>query len=182
RPYIIRYDINRFNRSNRTMNRLKYFSHRLLQACVTLAFLCTSSAAEAQIPANTSKSLVNRNLWTAKELMQPAELASILKSTKSKKPVILNIGVVENISGAKKLGAAEENDNLQKLNKTLKGLPKNSLVIIYCGCCPFDKCPNIRPAFKMMKEMGFLNGKLLNLPVNLKQDWINKGYPMAFNN
>ena len=161
------------------MNRLKNLSHRLFQASVVLAFLCTSLVAEAQIPGNSSKSLVNRNLWTAKELIQPAELASILKSSKSKKPVILNIGVVENIAGAKKLGAAEKKDNLQKLNKTLKSLPKNSLVVIYCGCCPFDKCPNIRPAFKMMKEMGFSNGKLLNLPVNLKQDWINKGYPMA---
>lgn len=161
------------------MNRLKYFSHRILQACVALAILCTSLVAEAQIAGNTSKSLVNRNLWTAKELIQPAELASIIKSSNSKKPVILNIGVVENIAGANNLGAVEKKDNLQKLNKTLKTLPKNTLVVIYCGCCPFDKCPNIRPAFKMMKEMGFANGKLLNLPVNLKQDWINKGYPMA---
>jgi hypothetical protein len=49
---------------------------------------------------------------------------------------------------------------------------------VYCGCCPFEKCPNIRPAFNLMKAMGFSNGKLLNLPTNLKQNWIAKGYPV----
>jgi hypothetical protein len=29
-----------------------------------------------------------------------------------------------------------------------------------------------------MKAMGFSNGKLLNLPTNLKQNWIAKGYPV----
>lgn len=157
--------------------RIKIFT-RLFQVCAILTILCVSFAAEAQIPGNASKSLVNPNLWKDKDLIQPAELAAILKS-KSKKPVILNIGVVDDIEGAKNIGAAEKKDNLEKLQKTLMSLPKNSHVVIYCGCCPFEKCPNIRPAFKMMKEMGFSNGKLLNLSVNLKQDWINKGYPMA---
>jgi hypothetical protein len=118
-------------------------------------------------------------LWRAKDLLQPADLASTLRNKKSKRPVILNIGVVENIYGAKNIGAASKKENLEKLKGSLKNLPKNTMVVIYCGCCPFDKCPNIRPAFSMMKNLGFSNGKLLNLPVNLKQDWISKGYPMS---
>jgi hypothetical protein len=27
--------------------------------------------------------------------------------------------------------------------------------------------------------MGFTNGKLLNLPTNMKQNWIDRGYPIA---
>jgi thiosulfate/3-mercaptopyruvate sulfurtransferase len=51
-------------------------------------------------------------------------------------------------------------------------------VIIYCGCCPFRRCPNIRPAFELLKKMKFTNLKLLNLPTGLNEDWIHKGYPL----
>lgn len=127
---------------------------------------------------NISKSLDKQNLWTDKDLIQPAELASILADKKSKKPVILNIGVVEDIAGSKNIGAASKAENLNTLKENLKNLSKKSSLVIYCGCCPFDKCPNIRPAFNLMKSMGFVNGRLLNIPVNLKQNWINKGYPL----
>jgi hypothetical protein len=51
-------------------------------------------------------------------------------------------------------------------------------VVIYCGCCPFAKCPNVRPAFSTLLGMGFKNPRLLNLSHNLKADWIDKGYPL----
>jgi hypothetical protein len=63
------------------------------------------------------------------------------------------------------------------LKKTLSTLPKNKEVVIYCGCCPFDKCPNVRPAITALKEMKFTNYYLLNLPQNIRADWISKGYP-----
>ena len=119
--------------------------------------------------------------WTAKELMDPAVLASRLKSNKGGPIYIFNIGVVENIQGAKNVGAASDAEGLKKLKQSLSSIPKDKEVIIYCGCCPFDKCPNIRPAFNLMKSMGFKNGKLLNLPVNLQQNWKSRGYPMAKN-
>jgi hypothetical protein len=55
--------------------------------------------------------------------------------------------------------------------------PKDADVVIYCGCCPFRDCPNIRPAFRVLQEMKFTRAKLLNIPTTLKADWINKGYP-----
>ena len=154
-------------------------SHRIVLLLSFLIVFGSFLNATAQISQNTSKSLDKQNLWRAKDLLQPADLASTLRNKKSKQPVILNIGVVENIEGAKNIGAASKKENLEKLKGSLKNLPKNTMVVIYCGCCPFDKCPNIRPAFSMMKNLGFSNGKLLNLPVNLKQDWISKGYPMS---
>lgn len=134
--------------------------------------------ANAQVSPNTSKSLGMPNLWKTKDLLQPADLALTLRNKKSKQPAIFNIGVVEDIQGAKNVGAASKKENLDKLKNSLQSLPRTTMVVIYCGCCPFDKCPNIRPAFSLMKKMGFSNGKLLNLPANLKQDWISKGYPM----
>jgi hypothetical protein len=60
----------------------------------------------------------------------------------------------------------------------LSTLPKDANIVIYCGCCPFVKCPNIRPAFTLLNKMGFKKHKLLNLSHNVKTDWIDKGYPV----
>lgn len=120
-----------------------------------------------------------KNTWTKNELIEPAALAAIIKNPKAAKPLIFNIGVVDDITGAKNMGAASEKENLARFKKTLTKLPKNTPIVVYCGCCPFDRCPNIRPAFQALKEGGFSKGKLLNLPTNLKTDWISKGYPLA---
>lgn len=116
--------------------------------------------------------------WTEKQLMQPAELANILNNSASKKPIIYSIGPAGLIKNAIDIGDAHEAENLEKLKAKVSKLPPNADIVIYCGCCPFDKCPNIRPAFKLLNEMKFTNHKLLNLPQNLKVDWIDQGYPM----
>lgn len=116
--------------------------------------------------------------WTKAQLMEPAALAALINNPKSVKPVIFNIGVVDNIKGARNVGAASEALTLNKFKKALAALPKSTAVVVYCGCCPFDPCPNIRPAFRTLQAAGFKNGRLLNLPTNLKTDWINKGYPI----
>lgn len=41
-----------------------------------------------------------------------------------------------------------------------------------------DRCPNMRPAFRMLKEMGFAKVRALNLPTNFHTDWSAKGYPV----
>ena len=133
----------------------------------------------AQTTFNPNQSLDKRNTWTEKDLMEPSALAAIISNPKAKQAQIFNIGVVEDIKGAKKMGGASVKANLEKFKNALSSLPKNTLVVVYCGCCPFEKCPNIRPAFNLMKSMGFTNGKLLNLPTNLKQNWIDKGFPLA---
>ncbi|WP_199233806.1 rhodanese-like domain-containing protein [Pedobacter sp. HMWF019] len=91
---------------------------------------------------------------------------------------IYNIGVVENIKGAVNIGGASKPENLEKFRKTLKDLPKKQTIVIYCGCCPMGKCPNIRPAFNLLSAEKFTNIKLLELPDNIKIDWIDKGYPI----
>lgn len=149
----------------------------LLYTCIL--FLYASTAGNAQTFSNNKQSLDNQDRWTKKDLIQPFELAAVIANPRAKQAVIFNIGVVDDIKGAKNMGGASEKANLQKLNTTLKGLPKETFLVVYCGCCPFEKCPNIRPAFNLMKSMGFSNGRLLNLPVNLKQDWIAKGYPLS---
>jgi hypothetical protein len=116
--------------------------------------------------------------WTDKQLKDPAALAATIADSKAPQPVIFNIGPVQQIKGAIAIGPANAQTNLDKLKQRLTKLPKDKEVIIYCGCCPFSRCPNVRPAFELLKKLKFTNAKLLNLPSNLNDDWISKGYPM----
>ena len=116
--------------------------------------------------------------WTDKELKDPAVLAATLANAKAPQPVIYNIGPVQQIKGAIAIGPTGVEENLDKLKQQLAKLPKDKEVIIYCGCCPFRRCPNVRPAFELLKKLKFTNGKLLNLPTSLNEDWISKGYPL----
>ena len=124
------------------------------------------------------KDLYAQEPWTEKQLMQPADLANLINSSSSDKPIIFSIGVGAVIKGSIDIGPAREKANLEKFKKELSKLPLNSNIVIYCGCCPFIHCPNIRPAFQLLNEMKFTRHKLLNLAINIKTDWISKGYPV----
>lgn len=142
-----------------------------------LSLLMTYNAI-GQTKPNNPLSLDKQDLWTQKDLIQPEELAALISNAKSKPVHIFNIGVVDDIKEAKNFGGASKKENPEKHHVALKALPKSSRIVIYCGCCPFEKCPNIRPAFNLMKNEGYSNGKLLNIQINLKQEWIDKGYPL----
>ncbi len=94
-------------------------------------------------------------------------------------PLIYNIGAVEDIITAKHVGPVKEAKNLEKFKNMIAALPKTTELVIYCGCCPLPKCPNVRPAYSELKAAGFTNIRVLNLPVNLKTNWIDAGYPLA---
>ncbi|HLR36578.1 MAG TPA: rhodanese-like domain-containing protein [Chitinophagaceae bacterium] len=119
------------------------------------------------------------NPWTNAELKKTAALATELQLPKDQRPVVIDIGPAGVIKGAIEVGPAEYDKNKAQLKEVLKDLPKDKEVVIYCGCCPFSKCPNVRPAFNILVDMGFEKPRLLNLYHNLKVDWIDKGFPLA---
>lgn len=127
---------------------------------------------------NMSSSQANQEPWTQQQLLNPAELAKVLNNPKSSQPLVYSIGMQAIIKGSIDIGPAMRKENLNKLKQQLDKLPKNAQIVIYCGCCPFDRCPNIRPAMELLKNMQFKNYKLLNLPQNIKVDWIDLGYPI----
>lgn len=120
----------------------------------------------------------NPENWTSNQLVQPADLAEKITDGKDV-PVIFSVGPGAPIPKSIDIGMAKENENLDKLKKELAVLPKDKKIIVYCGCCPFDKCPNVRPAIAVLKDMHFTNYALLNLSHNVKTDWIDKGYPVV---
>ncbi len=151
---------------------MKNFAFFVLLTCISASAFAQNISAQPTLPGDNDP-------WTKKDLIETAELASLISNPRARKPVILNIGVVDNIPGAVALGGAGKAENLARLKKELTGLKRDQFIVIYCGCCPFDKCPNIRPAFRELKSSGFTNFRLLNVPVNMKQDWIARGYPLA---
>ena len=144
---------------------MKNIKHFLL----LFSFILLSLSSQAQTKAEP---------WTESQLMQTKELADIINDPKAGKPLIINIGPQAVIKGSVDVGPGKEKDNIKKLEKMLSKEDKNREVVLYCGCCPFDKCPNIRPAFSLIKEKGFAKAKLLDVPKNIKTNWIDPGYPV----
>ncbi len=115
-------------------------------------------------------------------LIQPEALAAILKANGKEKPTILQVGSrlmfsQEHIPGAEYAGPGSQGSGIQSLETTVAELPKNKLIVLYCGCCPWGRCPNVGPAYKRMHDLGFTNVKVLYLANNFGDDWVKKGYP-----
>lgn len=146
---------------------------------IILFSISASSISLAQTTLNTNQTLDKKDNWTQKDLMEPSTLAAIISNPKAKQAQIFNIGVVDDIKGAINMGGVSEKENLGRFKIILSKLPKSTFLVVYCGCCPFERCPNIRPAVNLLKTMGFTNAKLLNLPTNLQQNWISKGFPIT---
>jgi hypothetical protein len=142
---------------------------------ILLSFLCIITLGGS----TNAQSLGKLEIWKKNQVIEPSTLMALIKNKKSAKPPIYNIGFVSNIPGAISLGSANTTKGLASLKNAVKSHAKTSTVVIYCGCCPFEHCPNVRPAYNLLKQMGYKNTLILNLPTSLKADWIDKGYPLA---
>lgn len=115
--------------------------------------------------------------WTGNDLIQPDQANKELKSA-----LVIHVGFPvlyrsAHIAGTEYAGPGSKPEGIADLKKAVAGQPRDREIILYCGCCPFDKCPNIRPAFAALHEMGFTRVKAMVIDTNLKTDWIDKGYP-----
>jgi hypothetical protein len=115
--------------------------------------------------------------WTDKQLIEPATLANMIKLKKDL--TIISIGPAATIPGSLDNGMVNNKAGLDKLKLALKNLPRNKKIVVYCGCCPYEHCPNVRPAIDVLNEMKFTNFFLLDLPHNIRKDWIDKGFPVS---
>jgi hypothetical protein len=123
-----------------------------------------------------NSSAQNPENWTSKQLTEPSELVATLKAKKNV-PVIFNVGPGAIIPNSIDIGMVNDEKNLAKFQEQISKLPKSTNILIYCGCCPFKHCPDVRPAIALLQRMQFTNYHLLDLPNNIKTDWIAKGYP-----
>ncbi|MCP5412653.1 MAG: rhodanese-like domain-containing protein [Alphaproteobacteria bacterium] len=117
----------------------------------------------------------------AAALIQPAELAAEMNGTP---PTILQVGFSKlyeqaHIPGAVYAGPGRSEDGLTSLKTHVEALPRDAPLVIYCGCCPWNRCPNMGAAYTALKAMGFTKLKALYIADNFGQDWVDKGYPVV---
>ncbi|WP_128544242.1 rhodanese-like domain-containing protein [Larkinella soli] len=117
--------------------------------------------------------------WKPEQLLAPADLAHRITHPDQPQPLLICVGPAGPIKGSLEVGPGKEPENIDTLKSLLAKESRDRQIVIYCGCCPFIKCPNVRPAFRLLNELGFKNHRLLDLPNNLKADWIDKGYPLG---
>lgn len=117
--------------------------------------------------------------WKMKQLITVESLLKKMNDeTKKENLIILNTGPVEDIKGAINIGPVENEKYLNKLATVLDTIPKKKELVIYCGCCPLAVCPNLKPAYDMLKKRKYKNFHVLLLAQDLQEDWIDKGYPV----
>jgi hypothetical protein len=114
-------------------------------------------------------------------IMQADELVKVLKSG-GNKPLVFFVGPLafyrqSHVPGAEFLGPTARPEGLDKLRTRAASLPRSTPIVIYCGCCPWVHCPNIRPAYAELKKMGFTKLRVLYLETSFGTSWVEKGYP-----
>jgi thiosulfate/3-mercaptopyruvate sulfurtransferase len=117
-------------------------------------------------------------------LVEPQDLEKTLQSSTGAKPLILQIGFdvlyrQGHIPGSEYAGPGSKEDGLQGLRKRLESVPRDKFIVLYCGCCPWDHCPNVKPAYDAVREMGFRNVRVMHVDQNFGTNWINQGFPVA---
>lgn len=120
----------------------------------------------------------------AADLINTQDLAKILQSPQGERPLLIYVGfrlpyTQAHIPGSEYFGPAANQVVVQQLRKHVQGLARNRFIVIYCGCCPWSDCPNVKPAYEALHNLGFTKLKVLYIPDNLGTDWVNKGYPIA---
>jgi len=117
-------------------------------------------------------------------LINPEDLVKLLQTSGKQKPLMIQVGShvlfsQAHISGSEYIGPASSESGVQQLRKRVESLPRTKFIVLYCGCCPWGRCPNVKPADDTLRAMGFTNVKVLYIADNFGTNWVDKGYPVA---
>ena len=152
------------------------FAASLLVICAAYGMSVQGQQSATGPPAQTDASI------PAQAMLQPTELVQMLNT--SANLLVLQTGshvlyAEAHIPGSEYAGPAGTIAGIEALRARVIGLNKDTLIVIYCGCCPWSRCPNIKPAYQQLRSLGFTNVKALFLAENFGADWVNKGYPVV---
>ncbi|HMD09244.1 MAG TPA: rhodanese-like domain-containing protein [Candidatus Acidoferrum sp.] len=164
------------------------FSSKLLKGAAVFALGISAALPLAPVLRSNQNGASNQEKsaeqWTDAQVLHAADFVREIGNAKDgSAPTIVYIGFRTLFEGghipdASFHGTASKEEGLADLKRWLAGLPRSANLVIYCGCCPFDRCPNIRPAYAALHEMGFTHVRVLVLPTSFAADWVEKGYPL----
>ncbi len=120
--------------------------------------------------------------WTSADVLNVADLSKIVQS-KSTAPLLLQVGFAiqyksKHIPGAVYAGPGREEAGLAELKHAVANVPKDRQIVLYCGCCPWDHCPNMKPAFTLLHSLGYTKVRVVEIPNSFLKDWAEKGLPV----
>jgi ribonucleotide monophosphatase NagD (HAD superfamily) len=141
-----------------------------LAACKTSSSSDDPAASRASVP------------WTPDRLVTSADLAKELAGPQAQRPRVVHVGPERlfknaHVPGAIHAGEAGDAEGLEAFARWLAPVPRDVDLVVYCGCCPYKNCPNIRPAYSKAVATGFTHVRVLDLPTTLKADWTEHGLP-----
>jgi thiosulfate/3-mercaptopyruvate sulfurtransferase len=119
--------------------------------------------------------------WTSAQVVTPDAAAHQMKQANPPKLFQVGFAVMyksKHIPGSVYAGPGSKEAGLDDLKKAVAGVAKDRQILLYCGCCPWDHCPNMKPAYSLLKSLGYTNIKVMEIPTNFAKDWVEKGYPV----
>lgn len=121
--------------------------------------------------------------WGPGQVVASRALAAELERPAEARPKIAHVGPAAlftsaHVPGAVHVGEAGDAEGLLALVRWLEPLDRGTDLVLYCGCCPYQNCPNIRPAFTKATSLGFGKTRVLDLPTTLKANWTDLGLPV----
>ena len=151
---------------------------RFVPRPLLLALLALAALAALFTPSRLAQSA---DPWTSAQAVEAPKLVRELNDPKTA-PHVLYVGfprlfTAGHIKAAEFHGSGGSAEGLAQIKAWAAAKPRDLNLVIYCGCCPIERCPNLRPAFSLLQEMGFTHLRVLVLPDSFDLDWASKGYP-----
>lgn len=151
---------------------------RVLRAFPVIVFIFVVVAA---VPVMLTRAQNSADPWTLGQTVQPADFAKELAPGKNDTTILFvgfqRLYTAGHIKGAQYHGTGGSAEGLAEIKKWAGPLPRTTNLVIYCGCCPMERCPNVRPAFTALRDLGFTKLRVLILPTDFAADWAEKGLP-----
>lgn len=134
------------------------------------------------LPARTETAAPAPTSWDDAKRLVPEELAKALRTPGAEKPALFHVGfkvlfLQAHIPGSRFAGPGASPAGLDAVRTAAAAFPKTKPIVLYCGCCPWERCPNMEQPWRALVAAGYTNVSVLYIPKNFGQDWVSKGYP-----
>ena len=158
-----------------------FFSSRMSAMVILSLLLVAGARLHAQF--SGAPSFSSASSISASQLIQPEEMNRLLQAKGAARPLVLQVGsrlmfAQAHIPGSEYVGPGSQPAGLDALKARVAHLDHKSPIVLYCGCCPWNRCPNVGPAYKLLADLGFTHVRVLYFANNFGADWVEKGYPV----